>query len=99
MQPSFDDNNERKKSNYIVKRLFIILSTWCKHYGRDLSRDEVYNGMMETLEEVFIKGDYKESEELKSLIQETHENFQNATDDNKEDPLTSLNGPPVPLSL
>ncbi|RIA95407.1 hypothetical protein C1645_802989 [Glomus cerebriforme] len=95
-------SSERKKSNAIIKRLFTILSAWCKNHGHDLSRDEVYNGMIETLEEVLgIAEDEEiaEGEELKKLIQENRKNIQNVSDDNKEEQLTSLQGPPAPLSL
>ncbi|CAB4373250.1 unnamed protein product [Rhizophagus irregularis] len=98
---NISDNDELKKSKFISKRLCTILSTWCKNYGNDLSRDDVYNGMMEILEEVLIKEDIIEVEELKSLIQETRENVQKnfIKDDNMEDQLKSLKGPPAPLSL
>ncbi|RGB34098.1 hypothetical protein C1646_165167 [Rhizophagus diaphanus] len=98
---NISDNDELKKSKFISKRLCTILSTWCKNYGNDLLHDDVYNGMMEILEEVLIKEDIIEVEELKSLIQETRENVQKIfiKDDNMEDQLKSLKGPPAPLSL
>jgi hypothetical protein len=100
MQSSLSDNDELKKSKIISKRLCTILSIWCKNYGHDLLRDDVYNGMLEILEEVLIKEDIIECEELKILIEETRENVQNTfKDDNMEDQLKSLKGPPAPLSL
>ncbi|CAG8739796.1 11533_t:CDS:1, partial [Funneliformis mosseae] len=98
MQSSLSDNDERKKSNAISRRLITVLTTWCKRYGRDLSRDEVYNEMMETVE-VLIKEGIAEGEELKKLMQETRDNLQSVVDDYEDESLVSHKGPPTPFSL
>ncbi|GES99991.1 GTPase-activating protein BEM2/IPL2 [Rhizophagus clarus] len=101
MQSSLGDDDELKKSKIISKRLCTILFTWCKNYGQDLSRDDVYNGMMEIVDEVLINDDIIESEVLKRLIQETRETTQNIfkDDNNMEDQFKSFKGPSAPLSL
>ncbi|CAI2172046.1 18714_t:CDS:2 [Funneliformis geosporum] len=98
MQSSLSDNDKRKKSNAISKRLITVLTIWCKNFARDLSRDEVYNEMMETVK-VLINEGVTEGEELKKLIQETRVNPQSVMDDYEDEPIVSHKGPPTPFSL
>ncbi|CAG8452597.1 269_t:CDS:10 [Ambispora gerdemannii] len=69
VQFSLSEDDELFKSKAISKRLITILETWCICFDADLAREDIFDEMVETVDQELIKNDIPGAENLKKLIQ------------------------------